>query len=356
MEYGCEFQVLSNELNEKLFRKRVPLSGGIELTSKCNFKCVHCYETMERDLNEVETLSVEKLYKIIDILEKMGCISVFLTGGEAMLDKRFDRIYTYLRKKGIMVAILSNGTSISKDKCELFKIYRPRMIDISLYGASNETYKKVTRIEKGYEKLINGLELLKKYNIPFQLKAIILRDNINELEKMRKVAEKYNVPIKLFTCIRPYNDGTRTPLNHMLSNEEIISLESKDKYICEYYQNKKDSYIVKGLSERQKQCNTYLCRIAQNSFFITYDGVLNGCVRSRKHGYDLKKGSFEEGWKYLYETFVKPREKVIFPCSECKLMNYCDFCPGEFEIETGSPTIAPINLCKLAHLRKKKFG
>lgn len=356
MEYGCEFQILSNELNKKLFKTRSPLSGGIELTSKCNFKCVHCYETVERETCMEKRMSTNKLYQIIDEIESMGCVSVFLTGGEAMLDKDFESIYVYLRKKGIMVSILSNGTSISENKCKMFREYAPRMIDISLYGASENVYKKVTQVEEGYKKLINGLDLLRKYEIPFQLKAIILRDNVSELEKMRKLASEYNVPIKLFTCIRPYNDGTRLPLTHMLTNDEIINLESQDLYICEHYQQKKQSYMMRELSQRQKNCNTYLCRIAQNSFFITYDGKLNGCVRSRNNGYDLLNGNFKDGWKYLYDKFVEPREKNVFMCSKCKIINYCDFCPGEFEIETGSPIKAPDNLCKLAHLRKEKFG
>lgn len=356
MEYGCEFQILSNELNEKLFRKRTPLSGGIELTSKCNFKCIHCYETVEREAETTEMLSLERLYQIIDELERMGCISVFLTGGEAMLDKRFDGVYKYLREKGIMVAILSNGTAVTKEKCEMFREFQPRMIDISLYGASEKTYEKVTKMEDGYAKFINGVELLKKNKIPFQLKAIILNENVEELNDMREIAQRYQVPIKLFTYIRPYNNGTKLPMQHMLSNNEIIDLESKDPYICEHYRKKKQSYVLRGLSERQRQCNTYLCRIAQNSFFITYDGVLNGCVRSRNHGYDLVNGSFQEGWEYLYKTFVIPKEKEEFACSKCELMNYCDFCPGEFEMETGNPTIAPQNLCNLAHLRREKFG
>lgn len=356
MEYGCEFQILSNELNKKLFKKRTPLSGGIEVTNKCNFKCVHCYETMERESCNEKRISLDKFFEIIDELERMGCISVFLTGGEAMLDERFEDIYLYLRKKGIMVSILSNATSITEEKCKLFREYAPRMIDISLYGASENTYKKVTQVDNGYKMVIRGLNLLKKYQIPFQLKAIILRDNVNELEEMRKIASRYDVPIKLFTCIRPFNDGTKLPLDHMLLNDEIIDLESKDPYICEHYQQKKKSYIMRELSQRQQQCNTYLCRIAQNSFFITYDGKLNGCVRSRRNDYDLLVGNFKEGWEYLYDKFVEPREKTEFMCSECKIINYCDFCPGEFEIETGSPIKAPDNLCKLAHLRKEKFG
>ena len=115
----------------------------------------------------------------------------------------------------------------------------------------------------------------------------------------------------------------------MLSKEEIIYLEKEDKAIQDYYAQKRKSKVFLELSERQKMQCTYLCRIAKNSFFISFDGILNGCVRSRRKGFDLKK---------------------------CKIMNYCDFCPGEFEIETGNPTIAPKQICELAQMRYQIFG
>ena len=114
MLYRCEHKVLAKELNEKLFLERIPLSGGIELTSRCNFQCVHCYETSDRN---GKYLSTSRLLEIIDECISMGVISLFLTGGEAMLREDFDYIYKYIRQQGVLVAILSNGTSITEEKC-----------------------------------------------------------------------------------------------------------------------------------------------------------------------------------------------------------------------------------------------
>ncbi len=355
MKDDCQHFVLSKELNERLFLQRVPLSGGIELTNKCNFKCIHCYETIERDGCGV-ALSSERLLQIIDELVDMGLISVFFTGGEAMLRPDFNYIYEYVRKKGVMVAILSNGTTITEEKCKLFIKYAPRMIDISIYGANETTYQKVTGKSGMFEKLIEGLNLLQKYDIPFQLKTVVLTENRHEINEMRKIAKQYGVPFKFFTNVRPYNDGDKTPIEYMLSNEEIIELEKNDEELINYYNNKRGKMIARELSERQKQNCTYLCRIAKNSFFISYDGILNGCVRSRRNGFDLKVDNVAKGWEYLFEKFVEPKKEQDFPCSKCKIIEYCDFCPGEFEMSTGNPTVAPIEICDLAHTRYKEFG
>ena len=346
--------MLSNQLNERLFLQRTPLSGGIELTNRCNFKFVHCYETIERD-GEGRILSTDRLIKIIDELVLMGVVSVFLTGGEAMLRPDFDYIYRYLREKGILTAILSNGSTVTKEKCILFQQYMPRMIDISIYGATEETYVKVTGQSGMFNKVMTGLNFLKEYKIPFQLKTILLSINKHELDKMREIAERLDVPFKFFTSVRPYNDGNRKHINYMLTPEEIIHIEKDNPDIVEYFTIKAKKRVFSELAERQKNHYTYLCRIAKNSFFISYDGILNGCVRSRRKGFDLKQFSFAEGWDYLYGMFVESQSSEPFPCSECKIMNYCDFCPGEFEIETGDPTVAPKAICDLAHKRFEFF-
>lgn len=354
MKSNCEHQVFSSDLNERLFLHRVPLSGGIELTNRCNFRCVHCYETIERD-GEREIIPTERLIQIIDELISMGVISVFLTGGEAMLRPDFDYIYKYLRTKGVLTSILSNGSTITEEKCDLFRQYMPKMIDISIYGATEDTYKKVTGRPDSFKKVMAGLELLKKYSIPFQLKTVLLSVNKHELDAMREIAKYFEVPFKFFTSIRPYNNGNRNPISYMLTADEIIQLEKKNSDIIEYYESKALKRTHSELTERQRNQCTYLCRIAKNSFFISFDGVLNGCVRSRRRGFDLREHSFQEGWDYLYHTFVEPKESKPFACSKCKIMNYCDFCPGEFEIETGDPTVAPEAICKLAHQRFDTF-
>lgn len=55
--YEYEHKVFSKELNERLFLNSTPLSGGIELISKCNFQCIHCYETANRECDYIETIN-----------------------------------------------------------------------------------------------------------------------------------------------------------------------------------------------------------------------------------------------------------------------------------------------------------
>lgn len=344
--------ILASDLNLELFKKRIPLSGGIELTNKCNFDCIHCYETVERG-NFSQPFSTKNLKEIIDTFSEMGVISVFLTGGEAMMRPDFLEIYTYLRNKGIMVSVLTNGSTLNEKILEVFEEKMPKMIDVSLYGASEETYQKVTRRNGMFLQVINNLKELKRRNIPFQLKGILLQENVNDLNEMRKIAQNLNVPFKIYTDIRTFNNGDVTPLYHSLTLKQILNLEKEDAEL--------QLHLQKSLDKNDKSISSsrigkkYLCRIAQNSFFISYDGKINGCVRSRTNSIKLEEHTFKEAWEIMKDLFVDKKRDLPSPCETCELLSICDYCPGSFELETGSPEIPPKRICELTHLRAKKL-
>lgn len=343
---------MSQFSDEYFANHRFPLAGGIELMSECNLRCVHCYEKSCRNKKNIET---ERVKEIIDELVELGTLSIFFTGGEAMLRKDFDDIYKYTRKKGILVSILSNGTMIDEDKIKLFLEYPPVEISISIYGASEETYRKTCEVEGAFEKVIVGLDLLSKNNIYFNLKTVLMDTNVNDLEGMRDIAKHYGVGFKVFTNIRPLNDGNKEPMNHMLDLEKIIEIEKEDPIISNFYKNIDNRKKEKWNTRKNKEYR-YLCRIGSNGFFISNDGILYGCVRERLHGYDLKEGTIKEGWaKHFVFTYINSVLKESSKCRNCELMKYCDYCPAQFELETGNINVPPNDFCKLAKMRKKAF-
>lgn len=349
----CEKILLKDFRDQNFTRNRRPISGGIELTSRCNFRCVHCYEAIERE--DVSYLETERLLSIIDECISMGTLSFYFTGGEAMLRKDFDEIYVHCRKKGALVGVLSNGTSIDDNKIKLFLEYEPVMIDISIYGATEETYQRITGCKNQFDKVILNLEKLKENGISFNLKTVLLKDNYHELNAMKTIAERFEVPLRFYTDIRPLNNGDKMPQNFMLSKENIVLLEKEDNALKEFYtsiiEEKNDTMC------RKKNNRKYLCKIAQNGFFITYDGMLHGCVRERKHGYDLKSGNFKDAWNnYFPKVFIEANSIVKNKCANCEKMKYCDYCPAQFELETGLPECPPKRVCELADLRYKTFA
>lgn len=346
--------ILMSQFSEETFKnKRIPLSGGIELMSTCNLRCVHCYEESSRWKKNLDTESIKA---IVDQAVEMGTLSFFLTGGEAMLREDFNEIYTYIRRKGVLVTVFTNGTTITEEKIKLFQEYPPLLLDISIYGASEETYQKVCRTKGAFDRLIRCLSLLKKNDIPFTLKTVLMRENVQDLAAMRSIAERFDVGFKYFTNIRVMNDGNSEPLAHMLSTSEIFALEKADPGLNEFFAQI-DKKRPQNLPSRNDQRYCYLCNIAHHGFFITNDGYMYGCVRERLHGYDLTKGSFKEAWEdHFTNVYINKMADHDFKCQNCENMSYCEYCPAQFELDTGSPLEPSDSFCELAKLRKEYFS
>ena len=337
-------------ITEKIVEKeRLPINGGIELLSACNFKCVHCYNSQEPR----QIMNMKMAFRIIDELEAMGTMHIYLTGGEVLLHPDFKKIYKYIRKKGIMVSVLTNASLIDEQFIELFKRYTPYVLDISLYGATNLTYTKVTGQDDGFDRVYQNLKLLKNSNIEFSLKTIALKENISELNDMKIIANEFGKQLKIYTDIRPLNNGNKKSQEHRISNEEIVKIEEAEGRWKLKKQD--DSVRTQQRKQRKKDGFLYFCEMGMYNFFITYEGKMFGCVKERLHGYDLNKYSVDEAFDLIYQNLVQKKSDDVCECQKCKFLSYCDYCPAQFELDTGSVINPPRYICDLAKLRYRTF-
>ena len=157
-----------------------------------------CYSSPIDGLKE---LDYDEICSLVDEVTKEGCLWLLLTGGEPLIHKDFIKIYKYISQKGINIYIETNATLISPQIIEVLYDINPSMIAVSIYGATKETYERVTRVPGSFEKFMEGIKLLKKYNIPFRLRTPITVINQDELEEMKNFADELKVPYNVNTFI-----------------------------------------------------------------------------------------------------------------------------------------------------------
>ena len=136
------YDLFVNTLFMKAQAKGIPLSGSFELTARCNFDCRMCY--IHRRSRDCEALMGEKNADWWVTLAKQakehGTLLLLLTGGEPLLRRDFDEIYTACKSLGLLTSVNTNGVLLDEDKLRLLREYPPQRVNISLYGASPETY------------------------------------------------------------------------------------------------------------------------------------------------------------------------------------------------------------------------
>jgi radical SAM protein with 4Fe4S-binding SPASM domain len=342
----------SLEIHERLSGKRVPIGGSLELTQRCNNKCVHCYNNLaagDQKAREKE-LSLDEHCRIIDEIAGFGCLWLLLTGGEIFLRKDFLDIYTYAKQKGLLITLFTNGTLITPDIADYLEQLPPFSIEITLYGNTRKTYESITGIPGSYDRCLNGIRLLMDRNLPLKLKTMAIAQNKHEIVDMKRfVEEELELDFKFDAMVSPRRDCSQSPLEVRLTPQEIVALDLEDTdRVAEWEQ-----FAVrfnKPVVNPDKVDKLYQCGGGFQSFAIDPFGRLSACVLSG-NTYDLRMGSFKEGWeKYLLSLRQKKITRTT-KCSNCRIKSMCGMCPANSELECREAE-APVDfLCEVAHLR-----
>lgn len=307
--YCIHNQLMNDFIDENFEGIRAPFTAGFELTCKCNLNCVHCYAKPGRGHQDMTT---DEFKDIFDTLVGRGLLDCYFTGGEIFARTDFEELYIYAKKRGVLISLLSNITLLSQRHIDLFKEYPVEVISTSMYGYTEESYEKVTGVKGSYKKFMEGLELLQKNDIKYELKFVAMEQNIGDLYKIREFGNKLGVPMVVILDVHPMSDGSMEPVSLRLTPEEAFEFDVKDKGRNKFWKDVAKELLEGEIEMRPQRTRErfdkgylYPCSVANQHVFITSDLKMQGCVRASYKSFDLRKGSFDEGWQYLQNEFVE---------------------------------------------------
>lgn len=336
---------------------RVPVNGTVEITHRCPLTCSHCYNNLPMSDAGARSreLTTEEHYRLLDELAEMGCLWLLYTGGEIFARRDFLDIYTYSKKKGFIVSLFTNGTLITEAVADYLVEWRPFSIEITLYGATRETYEKLTGIPGSYDRCMRGVRLLLERGLPLKLKTVALTINKHELEAMRQIAADLGVEFKFDAMMNPRIDCSASPLAVRLAPHEVVELDLRDpERVAEWRKLGIDFATQAPAAEETPQI--YECGGGINSFAIDPYGDLSICVLSHADRYNVRDGSMAEGWThFLSDVRQKPATRPT-KCTSCAMRSLCGMCAANGELENGDPEEPVDFLCHVAHLRAMTFG
>ena len=107
--------------------------------------------------------------------------------------------------------------------------------------------------------------------------------------------------------------------------------------------------------DEKSQC-IFRCGAGVNSFHIDPYGFLHICALVRNPGYDLKHGSFRDGWDTFLPGIRAQTRKEGNKCADCNLHLLCGQCPGWSQLEHGDLERPVEYLCQVGHLRGQLLG
>ncbi len=232
-----------------------PAVASIKVTQRCNLRCKHCtwVNKVTRDL------PLARWRELIDTLYKRGCAVVFIEGGEPTLRDDIAEIISYIKRKGLVCVLFTNGTR-KLDGLDSDAVW------ISIDGT--EISHDQVRGEGAYRQIMATLKDYPDKNTYSM--TTLSRLNVTELEDICGELSSTSLKGLIFNFMYPYKDIEQL----VLSREERIAcarrlLELKRKYPKIL---SSDSYL-KTVGRPDKLCHPWILLL------VTADGrITHGCT------------------------------------------------------------------------------
>jgi len=331
-------------LENQAFEKRIPLQATMELTYGCNMRCVHCYNPTHKAKGE---LSTQESYRIIDQLAQEGCFSITFTGGELFTRRDTFDILTYAKKKGVAIILFTNATLITPERADRIQALQLLRVEVSIYGATPETYERVTQIPGSFRRFLEGVERLRERKVPLLIKMPAMTLNQHEVKQAKALVEGWGIKFVYCSEINPRQDGSLEPLRYRISPQEVIQLDQD--ILGEGHRE--------GQEEKKCQANEGLfrCGCGKSSVAVTPYGEMNLCINFPVPRYDLRTGNVSSGWKTLVEYIDSVGPSRAYECPECSVRDYCRQGPVDAWLERGDFSPCLPYFKELATLEKQTY-
>lgn len=120
-KYDCSlnkgFEKSTQEFFDEYYENKPQLTNlHIEITSKCNERCVYCYIPHENKTNSMDS---DLFYNILEQCKKMNLLHLTISGGEPMTHHSFIEFLKKCNEYNFSVNVLSNLTLKTEIQCHI---------------------------------------------------------------------------------------------------------------------------------------------------------------------------------------------------------------------------------------------
>ena len=357
-------------LTEKLYQKadmeKIPLNGTFELSPVCNFSCRMCYvrkTQKEVAMHDRKMVTLEQWIQIGKEARDEGMLYLLLTGGEPLLWPDFWKLYDALYEMGLLLSVNTNGSLINEEVLEKWKTRPPYRVNITLYGATDETYEALCHARNVCSRVKNAIIKMKEAGLNVKLNCSLTPYNASDLRKMVEFARNNKVQLTVSTYMYP---PVRRNADMTGKNDRFLPEDAAWYHMQRYRYQKGEEAYVEFLENIQKKMIIPLgldencvdmkegrirCRAGTSTFWITWDGYMTPCGMMPEPKVDMQELDFTEAWKNLLEVSSKLHTSSV--CEKCPNQSMCHSCAAMAYAETGMTSEVPKYLCKMIDAMKK---
>lgn len=301
----------------------------IDATTKCNQKCIFCFE---RDIHFTKRdLSLNAIKRIIVKAKKDGFTYVNFIGGEITLVAWLPEAIRFIKKNNMKVGIVTNGTML----CNMN--YTEKVIRAGLDHIEVSFHSHIPKDDYAITGLKAGLALRKE-----------ALHNISSLKKKYK---------GFFLCINiVVNALNFTYLREMIKKLQVYDFDYVDIKVLRITDNIRDIKIIPQFGHMKKYLTTLFSFLTKENIRFKFENIPLCCIPARYYlrsmelshvvtnaaigGHGFYYGNSRSG-QIDFGTF-SGRNGVLGKCAHCLIKKFCCRPQKEYRAIFGDVEFTPI--------------
>ena len=312
---------LVEEMAGKALQRGIPLSVQLDLTYRCNERCVHCYLD-HHDHCEMTTAEIK------DLLDQMADAGVFyltISGGEILMRRDFFEILEYARARTFCIKLKTNGILIRKKEADRIKALGVESVQVSIYSHRPEVHDAITKLPGSLAQSIEAIRRLRAHGIHVIMANVLMVQNARDYHGVKALAAELGAQFIIDPTITPMMDGDRS----------ILGLNVDEAALREVFQNEAltgnaEEFCAPPQGTNADDLDMLPCSAGHTACYVSPYGDVYPCVQFPLPSGNVRRTKFVDIWRDSPQ--LKEVRSITLrdmpTCSQCTHGGTCTRCPG----------------------------
>lgn len=312
---------LLEEMNQKALAFGIPISVQLDITYRCNERCIHCY----LDHDDHGEMTTEELRDLLGQLAQAGVLFLTLSGGEVLMRRDFFAILEEARRLQFSVKVKTNGVMIHETEAARMRDLGVEQVQISVYSHRPEVHDAITKLPGSLQRTIRAIRFLKTQGLRVTIANVLMAGKLSDSLAVMKLARELGVSHTLDPTITPKMDGDTSILSLRIAGSELKQVFNNPELVGNV-----EEFCAPPPAPGRDTMEAIPCSAAHTACYISPYGDVFPCVQFPLPSGNVRRQKFRDIWSgspQLNEV-RSIRAKDLPTCSICAHVGRCSRCPG----------------------------
>jgi radical SAM protein with 4Fe4S-binding SPASM domain len=312
---------LMQEMVDKALALNVPFSVQVDLTYRCNERCVHCYLDHD-DHGEMTTAEIKQL---LDQMADAGVLILTFSGGEIFVRKDLFELLEYARRLTFWVKLKTNATLIREREAARLRELGVESIQISIYSHQPEVHDAITLVPGSLKRSVDAIRFLRSQGLKVTIANVLMTRNLQDYPGVRALAAELGVACTLDPTITPMMDGNRSVLQ-LAAEHSALRQVFRDPSLVEDV----EAFCAVPAEADESTLEARPCSAGHSSCYVSPYGDVFPCVQFPLPTGNVRRQHFIDIWRHSerMNEVRSIRLKDLTTCTGCAHVGNCTRCPG----------------------------